>query len=123
MSRRRSYPFRNLGCQRERAAPVGGRHAGRPAGLDGVQNKIEPPAPIDKDLYDLEPEEAVGVQSVPGSLAEVLDALEADHEYLLRGGVFTKDLVETYIEYKREREVDAVNLRPHPYEFHLYYDI
>ncbi|MFN8534000.1 MAG: type I glutamate--ammonia ligase [Dehalococcoidia bacterium] len=93
------------------------------AGLDGVQNRIEPPAPIDKDLYDLEPEDAVGVQNTPGSLAEALDSLERDHEYLLKGGVFTKDLIETYIEYKRENEVDPVALRPHPYEFHLYYDI
>jgi glutamine synthetase len=93
------------------------------AGLDGIQNRIEPPAPLDKDLYELEPEEAMNVQSTPGSLAEALDALEQDHEYLLKGGVFTKDLIETYIEYKREREVDPVALRPHPYEFHLYYDI
>jgi glutamine synthetase len=92
------------------------------AGLDGIQNRIEPPAPIDKNLYELEPEEAVGVQSTPGSLAEALAALESDHEYLLKGGVFTKDLIETYIQYKREREVNAVALRPHPYEFYLYYD-
>jgi glutamine synthetase len=93
------------------------------AGLDGVQNKIEPPAPVDEDLYELEPEEAAKIQSAPGSLAEVLDALEADHQFLLRGDVFTKDLIETWISYKRERELDAVALRPHPYEFHLYYDI
>jgi glutamine synthetase len=92
------------------------------AGLDGIQNKIEPPAPIDKDLYELEPEEAVKIKSTPGSLAEVLDALEQDHEFLLRGDVFTRDLIETYIAYKREREADAVALRPHPYEFYLYYD-
>ncbi|HYY88076.1 MAG TPA: type I glutamate--ammonia ligase [Chloroflexota bacterium] len=96
------------------------------AGLDGVQNKIEPPDPIDEDLYEL-----VGhgdgtrpkIQSTPGSLGEVLDALEADHEYLLRGGVFTQDVIDEWIAYKREREVDAVALRPHPWEFHLYYDI
>jgi glutamine synthetase len=92
------------------------------AGLDGLQNKIEPPAPIDKDLYELEPEEATKIKSTPGSLREVLEALEADHEFLLRGDVFTRDLIETYIDYKMEREVDPVALRPTPYEFHLYYD-
>ena len=93
------------------------------AGLDGVKNKIEPPDPIDKDLYDLPPEEARGVKQVPGSLEEVLDALEADHDFLLEGGVFTPDVIETWIAYKRVHELDAVRLRPHPYEFHLYYDI
>ncbi len=92
------------------------------AGLDGVMNKIEPPEPIDKDLYELEPEEAAKIKSTPGSLAEVLNALEEDHEFLLKGDVFTRGLVETYIGYKREREVDPVSLRPHPYEFFLYYD-
>jgi glutamine synthetase len=92
------------------------------AGIDGIQNKIEPQAPIDKDLYELEAEEAAQVKSTPGSLGEVLEALEADHEFLLRGDVFTRDLIENYIEYKREREVDPVSLRPHPYEFFLYYD-
>jgi glutamine synthetase len=92
------------------------------AGLDGIQNKIEPPAPIDKDLYDLEAEEAAHIQSTPGSLGEVLSALEADHDFLLRGDVFTRDLIETYIDYKRSRELDQVNLRPHPYEFFLYFD-
>mgnify|MGYP005854622209 CR=1 FL=1 len=93
------------------------------AGLDGIQNRIEPPPPIDKDIYELEPEEAAHVKSAPGSLGEVLDALEQDHEFLLQGDVFTKDLIETYIAYKRERELQQVNLRPHPYEFFLYYDI
>ncbi|MGH2770429.1 MAG: type I glutamate--ammonia ligase [Actinomycetota bacterium] len=93
------------------------------AGLDGIQNKTEPPDPIDKDLYDLEPEEAANVKQVPGSLEEVLNALEADHDYLLQGGVFTQDVIETWIAYKREHEVDAVRLRPHPWEFMLYYDI
>jgi glutamine synthetase len=92
------------------------------AGLDGVRNQIEPPEPIDKDLYELEPEEAAKIKSTPGSLAEVLNSLEADHEFLLEGGVFTRDLIENYIAYKREKEVDPVALRPHPYEFHLYYD-
>ncbi|MBA3553094.1 MAG: type I glutamate--ammonia ligase, partial [Actinobacteria bacterium] len=93
------------------------------AGLDGVKNKIEPPEPIDKDLYDLPPEEASNVKQVPGSLEEVLDALEADHDFLLEGGVFTPDVIETWLEYKRDRELDQVRLRPHPWEFHLYYDI
>jgi glutamine synthetase len=93
------------------------------AGLDVIKNKIEPPDPIDKDLYDLPPEEARGVKQVPGSLEEVLNALEADHDFLLEGGVFTPDVIETWIAYKRTHELDAVRLRPHPYEFHLYYDI
>ncbi len=93
------------------------------AGLDGVRNKIEPPEPIDKDLYDLEPDEKAVVQQVPGSLEEVLDALEGDHEYLLEGGVFTQDVIETWIDYKRTRELDQVRLRPHPWEYMLYYDI
>ena len=93
------------------------------AGLDGIQNRIEPPTPLDRDLYDLPPEELAKVPQVPGSLPEVLDALEADHEYLLAGGVFTPDVIETWVEYKRENEVDALRLRPHPWEFYLYYDI
>ena len=93
------------------------------AGLDGVKNKIEPPDPIDKDLYDLPPEEAAGVKQVSGSLEEVLDALEADHQFLLEGGVFTPDVIETWLEYKRKNELDAVRLRPHPYEFALYFDL
>ncbi len=93
------------------------------AGLDGVQNRIEPPPPVDKDLYDLPPEELAKVPSVPGSLEQALDALEADHEFLLRGDVFTEDLLEAWLTYKRRREVDEIRLRPHPYEFYLYYDI
>ncbi len=93
------------------------------AGLDGIENKIVPPDPIDKDLYDLEPEEKQDISSTPASLAEALDALEADHDFLLKGDVFTKDVIETWLAYKREHEVDAVRLRPHPYEFSLYYDI
>jgi glutamine synthetase len=92
------------------------------AGLDGIANKIEPPKPIEADLYELEGEEAAQVKDLPGSLPEVLDALEADHDFLLKGDVFTPDLIETYVAYKREREVDPVALRPHPYEFFLYYD-
>jgi len=93
------------------------------AGMDGIKNKIVPPDPIDKDLYEMEPEERAHIQQTPGSLEEVLNALEADHDFLLEGGVFTKDLIETYIEYKRTAEFKAVALRPHPYEFVLYYDV
>ncbi|MGP8160601.1 MAG: type I glutamate--ammonia ligase [Candidatus Dormibacteria bacterium] len=92
------------------------------AGLDGIANKVEPPPPIEADLYELEGEEAERVKDLPGSLPEVLDALEEDHDFLLKGGVFTQDVIDTYISYKREREVDPVALRPHPYEFFLYYD-
>ena len=87
------------------------------AGLDGIKNKIEPPAPIDKDLYDLPPEEGAQVTQVPGSLPEVLDPLEADHDYLLAGGVFTQDLIDTWVDYKRTNEIDPVRLRPTPHEF------
>jgi len=93
------------------------------AGLDGVQNKYNPGEPLDKDIYDLSPEELKSVPSMPGSLEEALTALEEDHEFLLKGDVYTEDLIETYIEYKRKNEADAVRLRPHPYEFALYYDI
>ncbi len=93
------------------------------AGLDGVQNQIDPGDPMDKDLYDLPPEEAAKIKQVPGSLAEALDALERDHEFLLKGDVFTPDVIETWIAYKRENEVDAVRLRPHPMEYVLYYDV
>ncbi len=93
------------------------------SGLDGIKNKTEPPEPIDKDLYDLPPEEKAVVRQVPGSLEEVLDALEADHQWLLEGGVFTQDVIDTWIEYKRLKEVDQVRLRPHPWEFSLYFDL
>ncbi len=92
------------------------------AGLDGIQNKIEPPAPIDKDLYELPPDEHAEIDQVPASLGEALDALEADHDYLLVGDVFTADLIETWIEMKRE-DIDAIRLRPHPHEFELYFDL
>ncbi len=92
------------------------------AGIDGIINKIDPGEPWDVDLYDLSPEEAAKVTQVPGSLGEVLDALEQDHDFLLRGNVFTPDVIETWIRFKRERELDPVRLRPHPYEFYLYYD-
>ena len=93
------------------------------AGLDGVQNKITPPDPIDKDLYDLAPADAANVKSTPGNLEDVLNALEDDHDFLLKGDVFTKDVIETWIDYKRSREVDPMRLRPHPHEFALYFDI
>ncbi|GGJ81899.1 glutamine synthetase [Pilimelia anulata] len=93
------------------------------AGLDGIKNKTEPPEPMDRDLYQLAPAEARQVRRVPGSLPEVLDALETDHDYLLEGGVFTPDLVETWIAMKRELEVDPIRLRPTPHEFALYFDI
>lgn len=93
------------------------------AAIDGIQNKINPGDPLDKDIYDLPPEEAAAVPKTPGSLDAALDALEADHEFLLRGDVFTQDVIKTWINYKRVNEVDAVRLRPHPYEFCLYYDI
>ena len=93
------------------------------AGLDGIKNKIEPPEPMDKDLYDLPPEEKALVKQVPGSLEEVLDNLEADHQWLLEGAVFTQDVIDTWLEYKRQHELDQVRLRPHPFEFALYFDI
>ena len=92
------------------------------AGLDGIQNKIEPPAPVDKDLYELPPDEHAQINQVPGTLSEVLDKLEADHDFLLAGDVFTADLIETWIEMKRA-DVDALRLRPHPHEFEMYYDL
>jgi len=93
------------------------------AGLDGVRNGIEPPAPMEQDLYELEEAEAAKIKSAPGSLDEVLRAIEEDHDFLLQGDVFTSDIIEAHIGYKRERELDAIRLRPHPYEFHLYSDI
>jgi glutamine synthetase len=93
------------------------------AGLDGIQNRIEPPTPVDKDLYDLPPEELAQVPQVPASLDAALLALEGDNDFLKAGGVFTDDLIETWIDYKRLNEIDEVRLRPHPWEFMLYYDI
>ena len=93
------------------------------AGLDGVRNKIEPPEPIDKDLYELPPAEHADINQVPDSLPRVLEALEADHEFLTEGDVFTPDLIDTWIEWKRKNEVEPLRLRPHPHEFELYYDI
>ena len=93
------------------------------AGLDGIQNRMDPGEPMDKNLYDLPPEQLAEIKSTPGSLGESLDALEADHEFMLKGEVFTKDVVGTYLNYKRTVEVDEIRLRPHPHEFFLYYDI
>jgi glutamine synthetase len=93
------------------------------AGVDGIESKIDPGQPLDKDIYDLGPEELSKVPSMPGSLEDALDALERDHQFLLKGDVFTEALLDTYIGYKRDKEVNAVRLRPHPYEFALYYDI
>ncbi len=93
------------------------------AGVDGIRNKIEPREPIDKDLYELPPDEHAAVPQVPGSLEKVLDELEADNEWLQEGGVFTSDVIETWIDYKRTHEVDPIRLRPHPYEFQMYYGI
>lgn len=92
------------------------------AGLDGIKNRIEPADPVDKDLYELPPEEHASIPQVPGSLGAVLDALEEDHDYLTEGDVFTPDLVETWIEYKRTKEIDPLRFRPHPHEFEMYYD-
>jgi glutamine synthetase len=93
------------------------------AAIDGIQNKIDPGAPLDKDIYDLPPEELATVANTPGSLEEALNHLEEDHDFLLKGEVFTKDVIETWIDYKRKKECDAVRLRPHPHEFYLYFDM
>jgi len=93
------------------------------AAMDGIENRIDPGESLDKDIYSLSPEELQGVPSTPASLEEALDALEKDHEFLLKGDVFTQDVIDSWIAYKREHEVDPVRLRPHPYEFMLYYDI
>jgi glutamine synthetase len=93
------------------------------AGIDGIRNKVEPPEPIDKDLYELPPEEHAAVDTVPATLSAVMDALEDDHEFLLEGGVFTDDLIETWVDYKRTKEIQPVAVRPHPHEFELYFDL
>jgi glutamine synthetase len=92
------------------------------AGLDGIENKIDPGPPTDVNLYELSAEEAKHIPTMPGSLEQALSALENDHAFLLKGGVFTEEIIQTWIDYKREKEVDAMRLRPHPYEFFLYYD-
>ncbi|MDP6477482.1 MAG: type I glutamate--ammonia ligase [Nitrospinaceae bacterium] len=93
------------------------------AGLDGIENKIDPGEPLDKDIYSLGPEELAAVPKVPGSLDEALNALEENHEFLLKGDVFTQDAIDMWLEYKRENEINAMALRPHPFEFELYYDV
>jgi glutamine synthetase len=93
------------------------------AGLDGIENKIDPGEPLDKDIYALGPEELSNIPRLPATLSEALDVLEEDHQFLLKGDVFTQDVIDRWISYKREVEVDAIALRPHPYEFHLYYDV
>jgi glutamine synthetase len=92
------------------------------AGIDGIQNRIDPGLPLDVDVFELPEEELAQIEQVPGSLEEALDALEADHDFLLKGGVFTQDLIDTWIGHKRREEADEVRLRPHPWEFALYYD-
>ena len=92
------------------------------AALDGIQNKIKPGSPLDKDIYELSKKELAKTKKVPASLGEALEALEKDHKFLTKGNVFTDDLIETWISYKRENELDEMALRPHPYEFELYYD-
>jgi len=93
------------------------------AGIDGIENKIDPGPPLDKNIYALSPEELKDIPTMPGSLDEALDELEADHDFLLKGDVFTEDVLSTWIEYKRTAEVDAVRMRPHPHEFELYFDV
>jgi glutamine synthetase len=93
------------------------------AGIDGIKNKVEPPQPVDKDLYELPPDEHADIEQVPTTLSGVMDSLETDHEYLLEGGVFTPDLIETWVDYKRTNEIAPLALRPHPHEFEMYYDI
>ena len=93
------------------------------AALDGIQNKIRPGDPLDKDIYDLQPEELADVPTTPKSLEASLDALRDDHDFLLRGDVFTPDVIDTWIWYKTTHEVEAVRVRPHPHEFTLYYDV
>jgi glutamine synthetase len=92
------------------------------AGLDGIINKTDPGGPLDKDIYDMTPEQLRDVPSTPASLADSLDALSNDHEFLLRGDVFSEDLIDTWVEYKTTKEVQPLQLRPHPFEFMLYYD-
>jgi glutamine synthetase len=93
------------------------------AGLDGIENEIDPGPPLDKNTYELSPEEEKAIATISGSLDEALCALEEDHEFLLKGGVFTKDVLEVWLEYKRQHELDPVRLRPHPWEFYLYFDV
>ncbi|RPJ15054.1 MAG: glutamine synthetase, partial [Desulfobacteraceae bacterium] len=91
--------------------------------LDGIENKIDPGDPLDKNIYDLPPEELANIPTAPGSLDEALNALKDDKDFLLKGGVFTQDVIDTWVEYKIKSEINPVKLRPHPHEFMLYYDI
>ena len=93
------------------------------AGLDGIQNKIDPGEPLDKDIYALGPEELANIPTLPASLEEAMEALEQDHDFLMKGDVFTQDVIETWISYKRENEINELRLRPHPFEFFQYYDV
>jgi glutamine synthetase len=93
------------------------------AGLDGIQNKIDPGEPMDKNLYDLDPIELSAIPQMPASLDEALDSLEKDHDFLLKGDVFTEDVVASWIQWKRENEITPLNSRPHPHEFFMYYDL
>ena len=93
------------------------------AGIDGIENKIDPGEPLDKNIYSLPPEEAAAIPNMPGNLEEALDCLEQDHDFLLKGDVFTQDAIEAWLGYKREEECDPMRLRPHPHEFELYFDI
>jgi glutamine synthetase len=92
------------------------------AAIDGVENKVDPGTPLDRDIYEMSAEELAGVPKTPGSLEEAIAALKADHEFLLKGGVFTEDLIESWVNWKSEKEIAEMVLRPHPYEFHMYYD-
>ena len=93
------------------------------AGLEGIENKIDPGDPVDRTTYELSAEESAKIPTVPGSLEEAMDALEQDHQYLLKGGVFTQDVIDVWLDYKRTAEIDPMRLRPHPWEFHLYFDV
>jgi glutamine synthetase len=92
------------------------------AGLDGIKRKLEPPQPIDEDLYEIDDERKQLIKQVPGTLSEAIDALEKDHDFLLEGDVFTADVIQTWITMKRTKDIAPVALRPHPFEFFLYYD-
>ena len=92
------------------------------AGLDGIQNKIDPGEPLDKNIYSLGPEELANIPTLPHSLEDAIQAMEDDHEFLLRGDVFTQDVIDTWIEDKSENEIYQMSLLPHPLEFQLYYD-
>jgi glutamine synthetase len=93
------------------------------AGLDGIENRLDPGDPLDVNIYDLPPEQAKNVRQVPGSLDAALNALAADNDFLRKGDVFTEDVIDTWLEFKRTRELDPIRLRPHPWEFYLYFDV